>query len=232
MHLSRLHQIALAGVVLAAACRESTGPGTTVVPGVITWIEWPAEVRSTDTDSIRISALAPCGSKPEYSVSVVGKAVHVTLQERQLNLGCPELMSGTGAGYDTVLALPRLGVGIEAQHPVYAISAPLPSGPSYFDLSLPAERTLGFISVVSAPDTTTSFAGLTSLTLDSSGCWRVQPWSEGFRPRWALAAPPDLTPDWSGRPALLIGQFVPGSPAACGDARSVQPATLEVDATP
>ena len=231
MRLLRPGELVLAAIV-AAACRESTGPGTIVRPGLVTWIEWPAEVRSTDTDSIRISASVPSCFKAEYGVVVEGRAVRVTVQARGLNLGCPELSSATGAGYDTVLALPRLGVGIEAQFPVYTISAPLPSGPSYRDLDQPTERTLGFISVLYAPDTTTDFAGAAWLTVDSNGCWRAQPWSEGPRPRWALSASPSLTPDWSGRPALLIGQFVPGSPAACGDAQSVQPVTLEVDATP
>ncbi len=232
MLLSRLLGIALAGAV-TAACRDNTGPATTVVPGVITWIEWPAQVRSTDTNSVRITASVPCPYRPVYSVAVEDKDVRVTVEGRYSggNAICPMsgANAGTGAGYDTALALPPLGVGIEALHPVYTIWASVAAGPGYGNMFSPAERAVGTIQVLFAPDTSTYFAGLIFMRQDSLGCWRAQPLSAWPSPLWAFAEAPDLPTTAYWRPAFLIGQLVAGSPAGCGDDRSINARTLEVD---
>jgi hypothetical protein len=225
MHHPRLQHV-LAGVVLAAACKESTGPGTTVVPGVITWIEWPTAVTGSQAESLRVSTVERCGFRMVYGVALQGTEVHVTAQARsRTDIVCLQ-DGGSGAGHDTVLALPQLGAGSP-----YTIWAPVP-GPTYGSFGRPTERMLGYIQVVSAPDPSIQFAGIVSLALDSLGCWRARPLSAPPVPQWAFAKAPALTPESVGRRAFLVGQFVAESPAACGDARGISAWTLEVDATP
>ncbi len=232
MLLTRVLRIALAGAAVTAACKDSAGPGQTLVPGVITWIEWPAQVRSTDTDTVLVTASVPCPYRPVYSVTVEDRDVHVTVMGRSLGGSgiCP--LSGTGAGYDTALALPQLGVGIESLHPVYTVWASVAAGPGYQGMYSSVQREVGTIQVLFAPDTTTDFAGLVLMRQDSLGCWRARPMSEWPSPPWALAEAPALPPTTTWKPAFLIGQLVAGSPAGCGDDRSIDARTLEVDVAP
>jgi hypothetical protein len=226
----RLGRIVLAGMVVAAACRESTGPGMTVVPGAITWIEWPAAVSLGQVASVRVSSIEWCGYQTVYGVAVRGTEVHVTAEARaRSDMVCLQ-GGGSGAGFDTVLALPQLGTGGSGSFVPYMLWAPVP-GPAYGGFGRPTERMLGYVEA-GGTDTSTHFAGIVSLALDSLGCWRAQPLSAPPIPRWAFARPLALAPASAGRRAFLVGRFVAESPAACGDARAIAPLTLEVDATP
>jgi len=216
MRLSRVSGLALAAVIVPAACRESTGPSQPVPPAAISWIEWTAAVAKGQAESLRVSGGVPCPYGVVWGVTVSGSEVLVTGRVYDRNVPC--LDNGTGAGSDTVFAL----TGLAAQ--AYAVGAPMLDLISYS----PRQQIVGSFDVGGSSDTTPEFAGEATLTMDSTGCWRAQPWSAGTAPRLALAAPPPLTPMWPGWNAFVIGQLVAGSPAACGDARSVSASTLVV----
>jgi len=215
MRLSRLSGLALAAVIVPAACRESTGPSQPSPPAAISWIEWTAAVAKGQAESLRVSGGVPCSYGVVWGVTVSGSEVLVTGRVYDRNVPC--LDNGTGAGSDTVFALTGL-----APKP-YAVAAPM------LDLvsSDPIERVVGSFDVGTTPDTTPEFAGIAAVTVDSAGCWRAQP--AGALPL-ALSSPPALTSTsgWQAWSAFLIGRLVVGSPAACGDARSVSASTLVV----
>jgi hypothetical protein len=150
-----------------------------------------------------------------WGVSVNGADVRVTGSVYNREIPC--LDNGTGAGYDTVLALTAL------PDQLYTVWAPMLDLISWS----PSDRLVGYFDVATTPDTTPEFAGAAYLISDSLGCWRALPWSESPG-RWlALAQPPPLTSGWQGN-AFLVGQLVAGSPPSCGDARSINASTLAV----
>ena len=220
MHLPRPHQISLMSLVVAAACKESTAPSTYAPQAAVYWIEWTATVTPSQAESLRVSGGGVSCASVVWDATVSGTQVEVTAQVHNLNVPC--LNSGTGAGFDTVLVLPRL------QSQSYSLFAPMAD---VISLS-PTERFVGYFDVGGPPDTTTHFAGIVTLNLDALGCWRAQPWSASPAPRLAFAQAPPLGAPSSGRWAFLIGQLVAGSPPACGDARAISASTLEVDVTP
>lgn len=230
----RLGRIVLAGMVVTAACRESAGPGTTVVPGAITWIEWPAAVASSQAVSFRVSGYEPCPYTEVFGVVVKGTDVHLTAEAHmRTDTGCAE--SGTGAGYDTLLTLPTLAAGpggLPTRFNTWATVARTDYYPGYRYQS-GYERVIGWFTLqFSAPDTATRFAGNVTLTVDSLGCWRAMPWSAWPQPRWVFAKSLSLVPDRVWWQAFLSGSMVAVDPPVCGNTVAVVPAALEVDLAP
>jgi hypothetical protein len=230
----RLGRIVLAGVVFAAACRESTGPGTTVVPGAITWIEWPAAVTSNQPVSLRVSGYEPCPYTEVFGVVVEGTDVRVSAQAHVPKDSWRCLDSGSGAGYDTLLTLPTLSAapgGLPTRFNIWATVAETDFSAHYYANG--HERMIGqFTLQFSAPDTSTRFAGIVTLTVDTLGCWRARPWSAWPQPRWVFAKSLSLVPDRASWQAFLSGSIVTVDPPVCGNTVAIDPAALEVDLTP
>jgi hypothetical protein len=226
----RLGRIVLAGAVFAVACRESTGPGTTVVPGAITWIEWPAAVTASHPESLRISGFLQCPYVGVWRAAINGTEVHIAAWGHERDIVC--LDSGTGSGYDTLLVLPRLTGGPVGTQS-YSLWVPVTAATVAwrFDGNT-VERKVGTFDLRAVPDTTTDMAGWVMVTQDSLGCWRARPLSAWPSTPLALAAAPNLVPAPWGQWAYLAGHLVPGSPAPCGDVRSISASTLQVDAIP
>jgi hypothetical protein len=219
--------IALMSLLLAAACREGTGPH--LVPGSVSWIEWPTAVTVSQPGSIRASGYAECPYDLVFGVSLTGTALRVTADGRQRsNTLCP-LLSGSGAGYDTLLPLPRLGEGVSQLPYRYSIWAPVAV---FGGVERPNERMVGTIELRAVPDTATMFAGVVRLFLDSLRCWRAMPYSAHPMPRWSFAKPLLLDTVVAGRNAFLSGLLVQVSPPVCGDSQAIDPLALEVDIAP
>ena len=225
----RLSRIVFAGIA-AAACRESTGPAATLVPAAVNWIEWPAAVTASQAESLRISGYLQCPYEGAWRATISGTDVHIAAWGHKRNVDC--LDSGSGSGYDAVLVLPRrTGDPLGTQS--YSLWVPVTAATVAFQFDgATVERMVGTIEVRAVPDTTTDMAGCVVVTEDSLRCWRARPLSAPPSTPLALATAPDLVPGPWGQWAYLMGHLVPGSPASCGDARSISASTLEVDATP
>jgi len=211
-------------VIVAAACRESTAPKTSIYP--ISWVEWPTAVVPGEAVVLRVSAPFRCGLRISYDLYVSGNNVHVSAISRGAGLSCPEL-GNTGAGYDTLLTLPALSAGPGGLPTVFNVWATVSSG---FSTGGASDKMIGqFTLQFSSPDTTPRFAGNVILTVDSLGCWRAIPASEWPEPRWVFAKPLSLVPDRSSWQAFLYGHMVAVSPPVCGNSVAIEPSDLEVD---
>jgi len=217
-------------VIVAAACRESTGPAATVVPAAVNWIEWAAAVTANQTESLRISGYLQCPYEGVWRAAISGTEVHIAAWGHERNIAC--LDSGSGSGYDAVLVLPRL-TGSPVGTQSYSLWVPVTAATAAFRFDgSTVERMVGTIEVRAVPDTTTDMAGWVLVTEDSLGCWRARPLSAPPSTPLALAAAPDLVPGQWGQWAYLAGHLILGSPASCGDARSISATTLDVVANP
>lgn len=219
--------IALMSLLLAAACSEGTGPQ--VVPGSVSWIEWPTAVTASQPGSLRVSGYAECPYDLVFGVSLTGTALRVRAEGRQRSNTMCLLLSGSGAGYDTLLPLPRLGEGVSQLPYRYSIWAPVAV---FGGVERPNERMVGTLELRAVPDTATMFAGVIRLFLDSLRCWRAMPYSAPPMPRWSFAKPVLLDTVVAGRNAFLSGLLVQVSPPVCGDSQAIDPLALEVDIAP
>jgi len=217
-------------LIVVAACKESNGPAAAVVPGTVNWIEWAAAVTASQPESLRISGFLQCPYVGVWRAAINGTEVHIAAWGHERDLDC--LNSGTGSGYDTVLVLPRLTGGPLGTQS-YSLWVPVTAATVAFRFDgNTVEHMVGTFEVRAVPDTTTDMAGWALVTQDSLGCWRARPLSAPPSTPLALATAPNLVPAPYGQWAYLAGRLVPGSPAGCGEVRSISASTLEVNATP
>lgn len=219
-------------LVAGAACQESNGPAATVVPGTVNWIEWTAAVTASQPESLRISGFLQCPYVGVWRAAINDTEVHIAAWGHERDVAC--LDSGTGSGYDTVLVLPRLTggpVGTQSYSLWVPVTPAAATVAFRFDGNT-VERMVGTFELRTVPDTTGDMAGWVLVTQDNLGCWRARPLSASPSTPLALATAPNLVPGPWGQWAYLAGHLVPGSPAPCGDARSISASTLEVDAIP
>ena len=226
-----------AGALLAAACvAEPTG--VDVVPAYVTWLEWPTAVTATQPGALRVSGYAQCPHRVVFSASVSGTEIRVTAEGRGLgDWGCVDLHvassgigggAGSGAGFDTLLPLPRLTPPSSGLPARFQISAPM-QGPGWWPTG---DRLVGGIDLRATADTVTQFAGQAGVYGDSSGCWRMRPWSRYPAPQWVFTGPVPLLPRPYAYYGYVSGHFVPANPPICGDSIAVRATRLEVDVTP
>lgn len=217
--------VALAAVVFAAGCvKEPTA--VDVVPGYVTWVEWPTAVTTSQPGALRVSGYASCGYRVSFRVAVDSSGIHVVAEGRGPVF---DICLASRAEYsaDTLLPLPRLDPPSTGPWAEFAIWASV----SAYAYSPHAERLLGSISLRATADTATKFAGHVMLYTDSAGCWRAHPysslrWDEG----WVFAKPVPLTGGYYS--GYLSGYLAAVVPPICGEAMAIRAYTLEVNATP
>jgi len=217
--------VALVGAALAAGCvKEPTA--VDVVPGYVTWVEWPTAVTTSQPGALRVSGFASCGYRVSFHVAVDSSGIHVVAEGRGPTSGiCPDHRDNYSA--DTLLPLPRLGPPSTGPSTDLAIWAPV----SAYAYSPHAERLLGSISLRATADTATKFAGRVTLYTDSAGCWRAHPYSALRWDRsWVFAKPVPLTGGYYS--GYLSGYLAAVAPPICGEAMAIRAYTLEVNATP
>jgi hypothetical protein len=226
-----LHLALMTGALAAAGC-SGEPTGVLVVPAFVTWVEWPAAVTATQPGSLRVSGYTQCPYRVAFHVSVSGTDIRLVAEGRDPlpDVACIALQAADagGAGYDTLLPLPRL-------------TAP-PSGlPAWFLLSAPmaglsawpaGDQVVGGIELQATADTATQFAGRALVFGDSAGCWWMRPWSRAPTPLWVFTKPVRLVPQPYSYSAFVSGRIVPANPPICGESSAVHATRLEVDATP
>jgi hypothetical protein len=223
-----------AGMMAAAGCAgEVTGVST--VPAYVTWIEWPTAVTATRPGALRLSGYAVCPYQLTFGITVSGTEIHVeAVGRRPAEFGiCMDLhvaggdVAG-GAGYDTLLPLPRL-MPPTSELPVrFQLFAPMMSIGS----APPGDEIIGGLDLRAAEDTATQFAGRALIAGDSAGCWRLTPFARYPVPHWVFAKPLSLAPRSYGYSGFVTGRFVRVNPPICGDSIAVQATRVEVDVTP
>ena len=220
---------AAAAILMAACAEDPTGPE--VVLG-ISWLEWPAALAVGESGQLRISSSATCTYRPVHRVALRNNELQVTTRVVRLDAICPD--RGSGAGYDTVLMLPRLPGPPNAQ--VWNIRATMAMSNGLYrrsaDFQEPAERVVGYIELRPEADTTTKLAGFLQLRGDSAaGCWVGQPMSQWPQPQFAFSRPVPLAPAGT-RSGFVMGRLVSAAPAICGQSLAIDATELTVDATP
>lgn len=208
-----------------------------VVPGYVTWVEWPTAVTATQRGALRVSGYAQCPYRVVFSASVSGTEIRLSAEGRDPgNWACvgPNAAGSSASSnssnlayYDTLLPLPRL--------------TPPSSGLSWFQVWAPMEgpgwwhagdQLVGGIDLRATADTATQFTGRAWVSSDSSGCWRMRPWSRTPAPQWLFTKPVPLAPRTYAYYGYVSGRFVAANPPICGDSIAVQATRLEVDVTP
>lgn len=220
--------IPLLALLVAGCAREATGPSATFQAS-ITWLEWPAGVTTAAPGSIRV--IGPdnhCG----------GIALGVAAREQRLTVSAEFLVSPpcrylsiaaiVATNYDTLLPLPVLAVPPENLPAYYVVEAPV-ADRRFGDI---LTRSLGFLQLGAASDTTILVAGWATLVADSAGCaWaRAEAWGLSRPPLYVVANPPELGRATQAA-AFIGGRFVPASPARCGQEKVIHLDFAEVDAT-
>ena len=221
--------VCITASVLAAACADSP---TEPLPELgISWLEWPAAVTPFQQAEVHITANSDCFYHPVFRAELRDNEVRITAQTVRDDQGCLERSSGSGAGYDTVVTLPRLS-GVSGER-LIAIRAPM-SANFFFRSGRvdPVVRAVGNILVGIAPDTTTKVAGFIQMFADSAAaCWLARPFSRQPQPELAFARSVPLQPVGY-RLGYVTGSLVRASPAICGQPLAIDPTELTVDATP
>ena len=220
----------LCGCLALAGCAdESTGP----VPRrqlFVTWVEWPAAVTVGAPGLVRvIGERADCGVL-RLGVTAAYPKLTVISEEESFNGPCP-LIRGSAIPvqlpYDSMLPLPVLAVpggGLGS----FAVMATIPD----FQFGDRLMRTLGFIELGAAVDTTRVVGGLAVLTADSAGCAWARPEFAFFDlPPYVVLNPP-VFGGAASRWAVVGGRFAPVSPARCGQDRALTLDYAEVTALP
>jgi len=229
------------GVLLAAGCVPEPTQ-VYVVPGVVTWLEWPTAVTARQPGALRVSGYAQCPYRVVFGASVSGTEIHLTAEGRDpRNSICLALDAAgssasiaidSGARYDTLLPLPQLTPPSSGLPERFQIWAPM-QGPGWGQAG---DQLVGGLDLRATGDTATQFAGRATVFTDSSGCWRMRPWSRGPAPQWVFTKPVPLAPlrygYYAGYYGYVTGYFVPVSPPICGDSIAVRATRLEVDVTP
>jgi len=220
--------VALAAVALAAGCvKEPTA--VDVVPGYVTWVEWPTAVTTSQPGALRVSGFVPCGYRLSFRVSVDSTGVHLAAEGHgPLNAICPaDVVGAVADGPDSLLPLPRLeppSTGLPAE---FAVWAPVMT----YGYSYAGERRLGALGLRASADTTTRFAGVVHLYTDSAGCWRARPYSWLRRDEaWVFAKPVPLTHGYYY--GYVSGYLGPVVPPVCGEAVAIHAHTIEVNVAP
>lgn len=222
------------GALLAAGCvAEPTS--VDVVPAYVSWLEWPTAVTATQPGALRVSGWAQCPYRVVFRASVSGTEIRLSAEGRdqRRDVGCigPSTVSsgaGGGAGFDTLLPLPRLTPPSSGLPAWFQIWAPM-EGPGW---GPDADQLVGGIELRAIADTATQFAGRASVSSDSLGCWRMRPWSRAPAPQWAFTKPVPLAPRTYAYHGYVSGRFVAANPPICGDSVAVRATRLEVDVTP
>ena len=223
-----------AGMLAAAGCAgEVTGVAS--VPAYVTWMEWPTAVTAARPGALRLSGYAVCPYHLTFGITVSGTEIHVdAVGLRTAEYGiCMDLHVaggdvGSGAGYDTLLPLPRLTPPASGLPARFQISAPM-MGPASGPLQ---DEIIGGMDLRTTEDTATQFAGSALIVGDSAGCWRLTPFARNPIPHWVFAKPPRLASGTNSYYGYVIGRFVPANPPICGDSIAVQATRIEVDVTP
>lgn len=218
------------GALLAGGCvAEPTG--VDVVPAYVTWLEWPTAVTASRPGALRVSGSAQCPYRVVFRAAVSGTEIRLTAEGRdpRNDVGCiTGSGAGSGAGFDTLLPLPQLAPpssGLPAWFQIWAPMKGLSWGPV-------GDRVVGQIELRATADTATQFAGRASVSGDSSGCWRLTPWSRAPAPQWVFTKPVPLVPRPYAYYGYVSGRFVPANPPICGDSIAVLASRVEVDVTP
>jgi hypothetical protein len=221
------------GALLAAGCvAEPTG--VDVVPAYVSWLEWPTAVTATQPGALRVSGWAQCPYRVVFSASVSGTEIRLSAEGRDpRNAICLSRQgessgAGGGAGFDTLLPLPRLTPPSSDLPEWFQILAPM-EGPGWWPAG---DRFVGWTELRATADTATQFAGRATVFTDSSGCWRMRPWSRSPAPQWVFTKPVPLAPRTYAYYGYVSGRFVAANPPICGDSIAVQATRLEVDVTP
>jgi hypothetical protein len=224
-----------AALLVAGCVAEPTG--VEVVPAYVSWLEWPTAVTATQPGALRVSGWAQCPYRVVFSASVSGTEIRLSAEGRDPgNWACvgPNVAGGgvgigvgSGAGFDTLLPLPRLSATPSGQS-WFQIWAPM-EGPGYWHAG---DQLVGGINLGAIADTATQFAGRATVFTDSSGCWRMRPWSRSPAPQWVFTKPVPLAPRTYAYYGYVSGRFVAANPPICGEPIAVQATRLEVDVTP
>lgn len=215
----------------AIVCGSACGDPTKVDVGaaVVTWIEWPAGVTPSQPGALRISGYAQCPYRAVFSVAVDQARVVIAAEGR--SRGSPICaQDGSGAGYDTLLPLPKISLPDGFPIVLYVV-VPMSDGRNFYAPET-APRNVGSMYVARTPDTTTRLAGRVVLRADTSGCWRAMPFSASPRPEFAFTKPVPLTPGTLARAGFVSGSLVTASPPICGQVLAINATELTVDATP
>jgi hypothetical protein len=234
--VARMRRWVSAWVLLAVACVPEPTQ-VVVVPGVVTWLEWPTAVTPDQPGILKISGYSQCGFRTVFGVSVSGREIRVTALGHATSgpYACvgpaDAIVAGAApgampAGYDTLLSLPAL----ERPHGeviTYTMKAPM--GEAWSGVS---PHSVGWIESRMSVDTTPRFAGRAFVYADSTGCWWLRPSSRWPAPRWALKGPVPLVPRESWYSASIRGILVEVSPPLCGEPVAARAFQLEVDVTP
>ena len=227
--MRRLVSAAVA-LALVAGCHEPTAVPTG--PAAVSWIEWPTAVKAGEPGGVlRVSGSADCPYVPVFDISVRSTVVTVTVVGRYRGSGICLQGGASGAGFDTLLPLPALA----AQGSVpFAYLIRVPMGEvGYSGSGVITERSVGFIALQPAPDTTTKVAGRVLLRGDSLGCWLAQPASAWPQPQFAFTKPVPLTATGtSWRSGFVSGRLVTVNPPICVQVLAIDAEELVVDATP
>ena len=226
------------GALVAAGC-SGEPTGVNVAPAYVTWVEWPTTVTTKRPGALRVSGYTECPYRAVFGVSVSGMEIRVTAQGRDPanDVACLAMQiagsadtsgSSGGAGYDTLLPLPPLTPPASGLPAWFSISAPMAAGPGAW---AGGDLVVGQIYLQATADTATQFAGRAMVISDSSGCWRLTPFSRAPYPRWVFNRPVRLLSEYRYY-GFVSGRFVRADPPICGDSIAVLATRLEVDVTP
>jgi hypothetical protein len=178
------------------------------------WLEWPAVVSAASPGKLLVNYIGDFCSTQSF---VLTRAYPVlTLNSTVTPTGqlCPETL--VALPIDTLFPFPSLAVAGSGLPVSYAIQATLrtPTGD-------PVIRSVGYITLDQAPDTTRYMAGMGTLDADSVGCPIVR---GGFSFLNTHTYAVDNMPSLNGTPrvAMVGAHVVTGAaPAGCGSRRLV-----------
>jgi len=203
-----------------STCKDSN---VHVVPAIVSWMEWPAEVAPATTFPVRLRGYdVGCMDMKAFVTTPKADQSAVTFEPYFMFDGPPNLCPTTQVGavsggfaatfFDTTTTAPGLAAPqprtyeMRASTSVFTLAGAFPQ-------SLGPVRTFGDIAVGVPATGRTNASGSASAGLAPDGCTRLNPL--GLYPGYVLENPPDTT-HWSG---FVRGYLYDTTAPVCGETR-------------
>jgi hypothetical protein len=200
--------LVLLWIAALAAC--TTEPDYHAVPLAVSWLEWPAEVRTAVPFGVRLAGYIPCGTRLVPSSRSDTIAVSFEPYALVPNAG-PPCIPIVPTMFDDTVVVPGLAAASARLYQIRVAMLPDSSGVRPYG-------TVGEITV--QPETVTvnqvSAVGFAEIARDPSGCLRVHPITRLFATSYVLENPPDTTSSWS---AAVRGYLYDAAAPLCGETR-------------
>jgi hypothetical protein len=195
-----------------SACKDSN---VHIVPAIVSWMEWPAEVAPATTFPVRLRGYdVGCMDMKAFVTTPKADQSAVTFEPYFMFDGPPRLCptSFAAAFFDTTTTAPGLAAPQPRTYEMRA-STSVFTFAGAFPQSQGPVRTFGDIAVGVPATGRTNASGAASSGLATDGCTRLSP--PGLYPGYVLENPPDTT-HWSG---FVRGYLYDATAPVCGETR-------------